>query len=235
MCESHWYPPSPFQPIITGIDIKLRKHPISSLILPTPKIPGTDISGTVVVSTGSEYSTGDEVIAMMPMLFWSYGASAEYAAIPISLLAPKPKNISFLEASSLPLVGITVVTGFDSVLQKLGDKDGLKKSKILVQAGSGGVGSFAVQYAKHGEFRGTFHSHKHTCFIVLGAEIVASTCSTSKMDYVRSLGADLVIDYKTTRFEDVVQDYDVVFDTLGRMTLSPSLTTFQPMNTRIEL
>jgi alcohol dehydrogenase len=140
-----------FYPIIPVVDIKLRKHPISSLILPTPKIPGTDISGTVVASAaGSEYSAGDEVIAMMPMLFWSFGASAEYAAVPISLLAPKPKNISFIEASSLPLVGITVVTGFDSVLQKLGGEGALQKSKILVQAGSGGVGSFAVQYAKNG-------------------------------------------------------------------------------------
>jgi alcohol dehydrogenase len=135
---------------ILSIDIKLRKHPISSLVLPTPKIPGTDFSGTVVASDSPEYSAGDEVIAMMPMLFWTFGASAEYAAVPISLLAPKPKNMSFLEASSLPLVGITVVTGFDSVLEKLGGEGALQNSKILVQAGSGGVGSFAVQYAKHG-------------------------------------------------------------------------------------
>jgi NADPH:quinone reductase-like Zn-dependent oxidoreductase len=62
----------------------------------------------------------------------------------------------------------------------------------------------------------------NSCMIVLGAEVVASTCSTSKMDYVRSLGADIVIDYKTTRFEDIVQDYDVVFDTLGRFAIISS-------------
>jgi NADPH:quinone reductase-like Zn-dependent oxidoreductase len=60
---------------------------------------------------------------------------------------------------------------------------------------------------------------------VLGAEIVASTCSTSKIDYVRSLGADIVIDYKTTRFEDVVQEYDVVFDTLGEFVIVPLLSS----------
>lgn len=133
------------------VDIKLRKHPISSFILPTPKIPGTDLAGTVILAPDdSPFSVGDEVIAMMPMLFWSFGASAQYAAVPITLLAPKPQNVSFLEASSLPLVGTTVITGFDSVLAKLGGKDSLQNSKILVQAGSGGVGSFAVQYAKHG-------------------------------------------------------------------------------------
>jgi alcohol dehydrogenase len=88
---------------------------------------------------------------MLPMLFWSFGASAEYAAIPLSLLAPKPKNLSFIEAAALPLVGTTVVTGFDGVLEQLGGEGSLRNSKILVQAGSGGVGSFAVQYAKHGE------------------------------------------------------------------------------------
>jgi alcohol dehydrogenase len=84
---------------------------------------------------------------MMPMLFWNYGSSAEYAAVPVTLLAHKPKNISMVEAASIPLVGTTVVTGFASVLEREGT---LEKKKILIQAGGGGVGSFAVQYAKHG-------------------------------------------------------------------------------------
>jgi alcohol dehydrogenase len=125
---------------------------MSSFILPIPKIPGTDLAGTIVTAPlGSEFSSGDEIIAMLPMLFWSFGASAEYAAVPLNLLAPKPKNLSFVEASALPLVGTTVVTGFDAVLKALGGECSLLNSKILVQAGSGGVGSFAVQYAKHGE------------------------------------------------------------------------------------
>mmetsp|Transcript_22451 Transcript_22451/g.23130 ORF Transcript_22451/g.23130 Transcript_22451/m.23130 type:complete len:274 (+) Transcript_22451:419-1240(+) len=146
---------------------------------------------------------------MMPMLFWSFGASAEYAAIPISLIAPKPKNISFVQAAAIPLVGTTVVTGFNSVLETM-NQTSLENCKVLIQAGGGGVGSFAIQYAKN----------------VLNAKVVATTCSTSKIDYVRSLGADIIIDYKVTNFEDVIQDYDVVFDTLAyeykERTLNPN-------------
>lgn len=86
----------------------------------------------------------------MPMLFWSFGASAEYAAIPISLIAPKPKNISFVQAAAIPLVGTTVVTGFNSVLETM-NQTSLENCKVLIQAGGGGVGSFAIQYAKNGK------------------------------------------------------------------------------------
>jgi NADPH:quinone reductase-like Zn-dependent oxidoreductase len=118
-----------------------------------PKIPGTDIAGIVewVPANCSEFQLGQEVYAMMPLLFWSWGATAEYAAVPISLLAPKPSSLNMLEAASLPLVGLTVMQGFKLVLDAIdAGADGLKNSKILVQAGSGGVGSMAVQYAKHG-------------------------------------------------------------------------------------
>jgi NADPH:quinone reductase-like Zn-dependent oxidoreductase len=134
------------------VDIKLRKNPISSIILPKPKVPGTDISGVVTLAPdGCLYPPGTEVIAMMPLLFWTFGSSAEYAAVPISLLALKPKNINFIEAAALPLVSTTVVTGFSLVLDAIGEGDtALVGAKILVHAGGGGVGSFAIQYAKNG-------------------------------------------------------------------------------------
>mmetsp|Transcript_3316 Transcript_3316/g.5181 ORF Transcript_3316/g.5181 Transcript_3316/m.5181 type:complete len:360 (-) Transcript_3316:144-1223(-) len=185
---------------INPIDIKLRKHNISSVILPKPKIPGTDIAGTIVTApAGSGFSPGDKVMAMMPMLFWTFGGCAEYAAVPVKLLCHVPSSLPLSQAAALPLVSTTVVTGFSYVLDSLGGKNTLEGKKILVQAGSGGVGSIAIQWAKH----------------VLGAEVVATTCSASKADMVRSLGADVVIDYKTQRFEDIIEDYDVVFDTLA--------------------
>lgn len=186
---------------VNPIDVKLRKHPISNAVRPTPKIPGTDIAGIVISApANSEFTVGQEVFAMMPLLFWKYGASAEYAAIPTSLLSPIPNGLSMNEAASLPLVSLTVMQGFDSVIAaKGGNINALVGSKILVTAGSGGVGSIAVQYAKH----------------VLGASIVASTCRGTKGDFVKSLGADLIIDYTQDQLGDLIKDYDVVFDTLA--------------------
>lgn len=209
---------------VNPIDVKLRKHPISTLIRPLPKIPGTDIAGIVVdCSSDCEFEIGQRVFAMMPLLFWTFGASAEYACVPTSLLCPIPLGVSMPEAAALPLVSLTVIEGFDSVLTAMnGDINALRGSKILVTAGSGGVGSVAVQYAKHGE---SSYSTSHLMALlmyyvgeVLGASVVASTCRGSKAEAVRALGADIVIDFSDPsqpQLEDLVQDFDVVFDTLG--------------------
>ena len=119
-------------------------------------------------------------------------------------MALKPKNLSMEEAASIPLVSLTA-------WQALVEKANLRKGqKILIHAGSGGVGTFAIQLAKH-----------------LGAT-VATTTSTANVDLVRSLGADVVIDYKKQDFEKVLSGYDVVLHSLDRDTLQRSLSVLKP-------
>jgi NADPH:quinone reductase-like Zn-dependent oxidoreductase len=115
-----------------------------------------------------------------------------------------PKKLTMEEAASIPLVGLTA-------WQALIERANLKKGqKVLIHAGSGGVGTIAIQLAKH-----------------LGA-IVATTTSTANLDLVKSLGADIAIDYKTTDFEKVLRDYDVVLNSLGTGTLNKSLQVLKP-------
>src|SRR6266436_3302246 len=115
-----------------------------------------------------------------------------------------PKRLTMEEAASIPLVGLTA-------WQALIERADLKKGqKVLIHAGSGGVGTFAIQLAKH-----------------LGAT-VATTTSTANLDLVKSLGADIAIDYKTTNFETVLCDYDVVLNSLGTETLNKSVQVLKP-------
>lgn len=158
------------------------------LFLPykTPIINGHDMAGTVV-KVGSDvknFKVGDEVYSRVGD--YRIGTFAEYIAVNESDLAIKPKNLTMEEAASIPLVGLTS-------WQALVEIGKLKKGqKGFIQAGSGGVGTFAIQLAKH-----------------LGA-FVATTTSTINIDLVKSLGADLVIDYKTEDFEAKLKDYDLV-------------------------
>lgn len=119
------------------------------------------------------------------------GAFAEYTVVHESSLALKPQNISMELAASLPLVSLTA---WQALVEIAKVKAG---QKVLIHAGSGGVGSIAVQLAKY-----------------LGAT-VATTTSTKNMDWIKDLGADIVIDYKNTDFEEQLREYDVVFDTQG--------------------
>jgi NADPH:quinone reductase-like Zn-dependent oxidoreductase len=139
---------------------------------------------------------GDEVFARPNQK--DAGAIAEFARLQESELAIKPANISHEQAASVPLAGLTA-------WQALVTKGGIKKGdKVLIHAGSGGVGTFAIQIAKH-----------------FGA-FVATTTSSKNADMVKDLGADLVIDYTSQKFEDVVSDYDLVIDTIGGDTLERS-------------
>src|SRR5437764_11135422 len=118
-------------------------------------------------------------------------AFAEFIAIQKDAVANKPKKLTMEEAASIPLVGLTA-------WQVLVERANLKSGqKVLIHAGSGGVGTFAIQLAKH-----------------LGA-IVATTTSTANLDWVKRLGADSVIDYRKDDFETILHDYDAVLDTLG--------------------
>jgi len=160
---------------------------------------GHDVAG-VVVKVGArvrEFKLGDEVYAR-PDDF-RIGTFAEFVAVKEASLALKPKGLTMEEAASIPLVGLTA-------WQALVEKANLKKGqKVFIQAGSGGVGTFAIQLAKH-----------------LGAT-VATTTSTGNVELVKSLGADVVIDYKTQDFEDVLRDYDVVLNSQDGKTLEKSL------------
>ncbi len=132
------------------------------------------------------------------------GAIAEYALVRESAAAKKPARLDYVQAASLPLVGLTA-------WQALIDLARLQAGqKVLIHAGSGGVGTFAIQLAKH-----------------LGAQ-VATTASARNHALVKSLGADVAIDYKTTRFEEVAKDQDVVLDTQAGDTLLRSFEAVKP-------
>ena len=150
-----------------------------------------DVSG-VIVEVGSEvkdFKAGDSVYSRVPQE--QMGTIAEYVAVTSSAVAIKPENISFEEAASIPLAGLTAFQSFEAAGLKANDK-------VLIHAGSGGVGSFAIQYAKS---KGAY---------------VYTTTSTTNVEWVKELGADRVIDYKIEDYRDIVKDADIILDTLGQ-------------------
>ncbi|MDR6769283.1 alcohol dehydrogenase [Acidovorax delafieldii] len=182
------------------LDAKVRDGEFK-LILPSrlPLVLGHDVAG-VVTQVGPrvrQFQVGDEVYAR-PDDF-RIGTFAEFVPVKEASLAHKPKNITMEEAASLPLVALTA-------WQALVEKAQLRKGqKLFVQAGSGGVGTFAIQLAKH-----------------LGAT-VATTTSATNTALVKGLGADVVVDYRTQAFEDVLRDYDVVLHSQDSKALEKSL------------
>jgi NADPH:quinone reductase-like Zn-dependent oxidoreductase len=164
-----------------------------------PVTLGHDVAGEVVkVGAGvRQFKCGDQVYARADD--FRIGTFAEFVPVRESSLAPKPKGLTMEEAASIPLVALTA-------WQALVEKAGLKKGqKVFIQAGSGGVGTFAIQLARH-----------------LGAT-VATTTSAANLALVKSLGADVVVDYRTQDFEDVLHDYDVVLNSQDGKTLEKSL------------
>jgi alcohol dehydrogenase len=160
-----------------------------------PSTLGMDFSGTVKQveedDMSSDFKQGDEAYGQASVLGGGSGAFAELALANKDSIAHKPKTLNHLEAAALPLVGV-------SAWQALVENIGLSKDqKILIHGGAGGIGSIAIQLAKH-----------------LGAQ-VTTTVSTNDKEFVQRLGADKIIDYKTENFEDMLHDYDSVFDTVG--------------------
>ncbi|MFT6867585.1 MAG: NADPH:quinone reductase-like Zn-dependent oxidoreductase [Cyclobacteriaceae bacterium] len=156
-----------------------------------PSTSAYDVSG-VVIEKGSEvrnFEIGDLVYSRVPQE--QMGTLAEFVAVTNAAVSKKPGNISFEEAASLPLAGLTA-------LQSLESAGITENDKVLIHAGSGGVGSFAIQYAKA---KGAY---------------VYTTTSTSNVEWVKALGADRVIDYKTEDYKSIAKDVDIVFDTLGQ-------------------
>ena len=185
---------------INQLDAKLKSGEFK-LMLPYkfPLILGHDVAGIVtkVGAKVSRFKVGDAVFAR-PADF-RIGTFAEYITVNEDDVALKPKNISMEEAASIPLVALTV-------WQALVEKAKLKKGqKVFIQAGSGGVGTIAIQLAKH-----------------LGATI-ATTTSADNFELVKSLGADVAIDYKTQDFETILKDYDLVLNSQDEKTLEKSL------------
>ncbi len=194
------------------LDVKLRNGEFK-LILPyrTPFVLGHDVAG-VVVRVGPrvrQFKVGDEVYAR-PDDF-RIGTFAERIAVREDSVAIKPNNISMEEAASIPLVGLTA-------WQALVEKARLKKGqKVFIQAGSGGVGTFAIQLAKH-----------------LGAT-VATTTSASNAALVKGLGADVIVDYRKDNFEERLSGYDVVLNSQDGKTLAKSLGVLKPCGQLISI
>jgi len=185
---------------VNQLDFKIRDGEFK-LILPyrLPLILGHDVAGVVVKAglQARKFKVGDEVYARVDD--FRIGTFAEFVPVKASSLALKPKRLTMEEAASIPLVGLTA-------WQALVEKAQLKRGqKVFIQAGSGGVGTFAIQLAKH-----------------LGAR-VATTTSAANVGLVKGLGADVVVDYKSQDFEEVLRDYDVVLNSQDGKTLNKSL------------
>ena len=189
---------------VNPIDWKIREGYMQQMIpLQFPSTLGMDFSGTIEkVGAGvSGFNVGDdEVYGQASTTRGGSGAFAEIALANADSIAHKPKSLNHQEAAGLPLVG---VSAWQALVETIGLTDGQKK--ILIHGGAGGIGSIAIQLAKR-----------------LGA-YVATTASTNDKQFVKELGADEVIDYKTQTFEDLLpHDYDAVFDTVGGETYKRS-------------
>ena len=173
------------------------------LPIPLPSTSAYDVSG-IVLEKGdgvSNFEIGDLVYSRVPQE--QMGTLAEYVAVDSAAVSKKPGNISFEEAASIPLAGLTAFQSLEAA--------GIKKDdRVLIHAGSGGVGSLAIQYAKA---QGAF---------------VYTTTSTTNLAWVKALGADRVIDYKTEDYMSIAKDVDIVFDTLGQ---NYSLESFEVVKT----
>ncbi|AVH40318.1 NADP-dependent oxidoreductase [Agrobacterium tumefaciens] len=176
-----------------------------------PATLGSDVAGIVkeVGTRVTRFKVGDAVFASVFDL--GRGTLAEFAAVPGRFAASKPANLDFVEAASIPMVGLTSWQAFK-------ERAGLKAGqKVFIPAGSGGIGTFAIQLAKH-----------------LGAK-VGTTTSTGNIDLVKSLGADEVVDYKKQEFETVLRGYDMVLGTIRGDGIEKSLQILKPKSIIVSL
>jgi NADPH:quinone reductase-like Zn-dependent oxidoreductase len=185
---------------VNPVDWKIRK---GLMKIPLPITMGFDVSG-IVEAIGPKvdgFYPGDQVFAKASI---AHGGYAEYTIVNDSQAALKPRSIGFVEAAAVPTAGLTA-------WQMLFDVAGLKSDqKVLIHGAAGGVGSFALQFAK---WKGAY---------------AIGTASETNRQFLLSLGADEVIDYNTQRFEDIVHDADVVIDTIGGDTFDRSWRVLKP-------
>jgi len=183
---------------INPVDCKLRQGPAANFLYPKPKIVGGDMAGIVSFAPeGSAFKKGQRVFAMLPLLCSTFGSYAEKCCVAEDILCLAPSNYSLVDLATIPLVATTVIQAMRPVKEAF-PGDILKSKKIFIPNGSGGVGTFAIQY----------------CANELGMQVTTS-CSSKNMALCKSLGAQEVIDYKTTDFAEVIRDYDVVLDSMG--------------------
>lgn len=176
-----------------------------------PATLGSDVAGVVIEVGGrvTRFKPGDAIFASVFDL--GRGSLAEFVAVPERVAAPKPANLDFIQAASVPMVGLTA-------WQALKERAHLQAGrKVFIPAGSGGIGTFAIQLAKH-----------------FGAS-VGTTTSTGNVALVAGLGADVVVDYTKQEFEDVLRGYDVVLGTLRGDTLEKSVAILNPGGTIVSL
>ena len=197
---------------LNPVDYKIREGKMKPLVpLQLPATLGSDLAG-IVVEAGhlvTRFKPGDAVFANIFGL--RAGALAEFAVVPENAAALKPANLDFVQAASIPMVGLTA-------WQALKERAQLRPGqKVFIPAGAGGIGTFAIQLAKH-----------------LGAK-VATTTSAGNVELVRGLGADEVIDYQRQKFEDELRDYDTVLGTVPGESLEQSFQILKPGGTVISL
>jgi NADPH:quinone reductase-like Zn-dependent oxidoreductase len=168
-----------------------------------PQIPGRDFSGVVsAVGDGADLKVGDPVFGVIAA--GKEGTYCEKIAIKADLIAKKPSELSYINAAALALTGLTAINSIEDTLK-------LQRGEtILIQGGAGGVAGFGIQFAKY-----------------LGAKVITTT-SAANMAYVKSLGADQVIDYGTEDFTKVVSGCDAVFDTVGGNVAIKSFAVLKP-------
>lgn len=171
--------------------------------LPLPMIMGSDVAGIVdLVGQGVDYfQPEDEVFGKASA---GQGGYTEYTVVNSTQIAQKPKSIGFIESAAIPTAGL-------AAWQSLFDIAGLKRGQtVLIHGAAGGVGTFAVQFAK---WKGAY---------------VIGTASSKNADFLKNIGCDEVIDYRTQRFEEIVSNLDVVLDTIGEDTFERSWGVLKP-------
>jgi NADPH:quinone reductase-like Zn-dependent oxidoreductase len=183
---------------VNPADWKVRRGSRSRGPITAPMIPGYDIAGDVVaVGSGvTAFKNGDAVYAMTPLGVG--GAYAQFASVPVANVAAKPQRADYIHAAAVPLAALTAWQALFEVAKVVPGQT------VVVQGGAGGVGHFAVQFAK-----------------ARGVKVIA-TASARNSDYLREIGSDVVIDYQSTQYENVIKDADVVLDTVGGDTLRRS-------------
>src|SRR3982751_639443 len=185
---------------VNAADWKMRGGQYGAAVA-FPHVPGRDFSGVIVSSAGF-FKPGDAVFGVCEVP--REGGYAEKIAIREAIVAHKPQRLSHVQTAAIALAGLTAVVSLEETLQ-------LKRGEtILIQGGAGGVAGFAIALAKH-----------------LGARVI-TTASASNHDYVRKLGADEVIDYRTQDFTKLVSGLDAVFDTVGGDVTTKSFAVLRP-------
>jgi NADPH:quinone reductase-like Zn-dependent oxidoreductase len=189
---------------INAADWKMRAGQYGAGAVPFPHVPGRDISGVVAAlgEGATDFKVGDAVFAVCEVP--REGAYAEKTAIRQPIVARKPKELSHVQAAAIALIGLTAVVSIEETIK-------LQKGEtILIQGGAGGVAGFAIALSKH-----------------LGARVI-TTASASNHDYVKKLGADQAIDYRSQDFAKIVSGADAVFDTVGGDVTQASFAVLRP-------